>query len=156
MTTGTPRGFNLANMPPLSGFGTMNGPGGFPGFPNFGNHAVQMPPGWTGGGAPSMVDPTGMHQPGPMRRGGGRFQNPRQGPYDRRQPRFSNTGRLSPPRGVPAIPGMMMGTRPPTGKWDGAGMQGSIGPQEATQGRALKSYQDLDAVGGVGSGELNY
>ena len=41
-------------------------------------------------------------------------------------------------------------------KWgDGAGAQG-IGPQEATQGRSVKSYQDLDAVGGAGSGELNY
>ena len=103
-----------------------------------------------------MMDPTGMHQPGPMRRGGGRFQNTRQGPYDRRQPRFNNPGRLSPPRGLAAVPSMLMGTRLPNGKWaDGAGLQG-IGPQEATQGRAIKSYQDLDAVGGPGGGELNY
>ena len=156
MTTGTPRGFNLANMPPITGFGGMNGTGGFPSFPNFGNHAVQIPQGWTGGGPPSIMDPTGMHQAGPIRRAGSRFQNPRAGPYDRRQPRFGSSGRLSPPRGVAAVPGMTMGTRLPNGKWaDGAGLQG-IGPQEATQGRALKSYQDLDAVAGAGAGELNY
>lgn len=29
-------------------------------------------------------------------------------------------------------------------------------PREAVQGRSLKSYEDLDAVGGAGGGELNY
>jgi len=31
-----------------------------------------------------------------------------------------------------------------------------VGPREAVQGRQLKSYEDLDAVGGDGAGELNY
>ena len=42
------------------------------------------------------------------------------------------------------------------GKWgDGVGAQ-TVGPREAVQGRSLKSYEDLDAVGGVVGGELNY
>lgn len=42
------------------------------------------------------------------------------------------------------------------GKWgDGAGAQ-TVGPREAVQGRQIKSYEDLDAVGGGGGGELNY
>lgn len=42
------------------------------------------------------------------------------------------------------------------GKWgDGAGAQ-TVGPQEAVQGRTIKKYDDLDAVEGGGSGELNY
>ena len=42
------------------------------------------------------------------------------------------------------------------GKWgDGAGAQ-TVGPREAVQGRSLKSYEDLDAVGGTAGGELNY
>lgn len=37
----------------------------------------------------------------------------------------------------------------------GSGHQ-AMGPREAVQGRSLKSYEDLDAVGASGSGELNY
>lgn len=33
---------------------------------------------------------------------------------------------------------------------------GAPGPREAVAGRSLKSYEDLDAVGGGGGGELNY
>lgn len=36
------------------------------------------------------------------------------------------------------------------------GVQQDMGPREAVQGRSLKSYEDLDAVSGAGSGELNY
>jgi hypothetical protein len=36
------------------------------------------------------------------------------------------------------------------------GSRQAVGPREAVQGRSLKSYEDLDAVGGAGSGELNY
>ena len=143
-------GFNTGFVPPA----------GFPGFPNFGNHPVQMPAGWVGG-APIMPDDNGMHQAGPIRRGGGRFQNQRSGPYDRRQPRYAgNNGRLSPPRGMMGgMPmNMMQMGRMATGggKWgDGAGAQ-TVGPREAVQGRSLKSYEDLDAVGGAAGGELNY
>ena len=153
LAAGTPRGFNLANMPMMNGFPPSFPPStGFSPFTPFGNHAVPVPGGWAGGGPPMAMDADGMHQPGPMRRGGGRFQNQRSGPYDRRQPRYTpNAGRLSPPRG-----GMQMGRGGGGGKWgDGAGAQ-TVGPREAVQGRSLKSYEDLDAVSGAGAGELNY
>jgi hypothetical protein len=38
----------------------------------------------------------------------------------------------------------------------GPGGPQGIPPREAVQGRSLKSYEDLDAVDGAGSGELNY
>lgn len=164
LTAGTPRGFNLANMPMMNNFtpgfspqNAMANP-----FQNFGNHAVTAANGWIPGtplpGMP-VDDGSMMHQAGPMRRGGGRF-NQRQGPYDRRQnqnPRYGGMpgGRLTPPRnGVRA--GNMMTMGGGGGKWgDGAGAQ-TVGPREAVQGRQLKSYEDLDAVGGSGGGELNY
>lgn len=146
--------------------GMMNGfppgfmpPGAFGAFPTFGNHAVQVPGGWSGG-TPIMMEGGGMHQPGPVRRGGGRFQTNRSGPYDRRQPRYGgDNGRLSPPRGAfGGMTGMPVGGRMGSGggKWgDGAGAQ-TVGPREAVQGRSLKSYEDLDAVAGGAGGELNY
>ena len=161
MPAGTPRGFNLASMPMMSNFPPgFIPPVGFPTFPSFGNHAVQIPGGWAGGGPPMMIEGDGMHQPGPMRRGAGRFQTNRSGPYDRRQPRYGNSnGRLSPQRGgFNGMGTMQMGGRMGGGggKWgDGAGAQ-TVGPREAVQGRSLKSYEDLDAVTGAGGGELNY
>ncbi|KAL9601376.1 MAG: hypothetical protein Q9219_002552 [cf. Caloplaca sp. 3 TL-2023] len=160
LNAGTPRGFNLANMPVMNNF--------TPGFPpqaalanpfqNFGNHTVTAPNGWMPG-MPIPGEDGVMHQAGPMRRGGGHF-NQRRGPYDRRQnqnlnPRYGSIGgRLTPPRNGVAGRGMMMGGG--AGKWgDGAGAQ-TVGPREAVQGRQLKSYEDLDAVGGGGAGELNY
>ncbi|KAL8984236.1 MAG: hypothetical protein Q9205_001737 [Flavoplaca limonia] len=163
LTQGTPRGFNLANMPMVNNFSPgMPPPSGniqTP-FPSFGNYTVTASNGWLPGSAmPGMPGEDGgpMHQTGPMRRGGGRF-NQRQGPYDRRNqnPRFGSvSGRLTPPRnGMP--PGRMTMMGGGAGKWgDGAGAQ-TVGPREAVQGRQLKSYEDLDAVGGGGNGELNY
>lgn len=92
-----------------------------------------------------------------MRRGGGRFGSvsSRPGPYDRRlQPR---NGRLTPPRsGVGAERATRTTSTGGAGKWgDGVGAQ-TVGPREAVQGRSLKSYEDLDAVGGSAGGELNY
>ena len=147
---GTPRGFNLANMPPLAaGFANFNSPGLFP---NFGGQPVQMPPGWGNAQAAMFDDGNMMHGGGPMRRRGG-GQNNRAGPYDRRQPRFNNNnGRLS-PRGVGN--GMMIPGRP-SFSGDGASGVRGIGPTEAVVGRTMKSYQDLDAVAGGGSGELDY
>ncbi|MCJ1313487.1 hypothetical protein MMC25_007165 [Agyrium rufum] len=204
MHGGTPRGFNLgqmpgAGMPGMSpGFGPpgMNGAGMSP-FPSFGNHTVQMPGNWMAGGQPMMspggmmganggvAGPDGMmHSAGPIRRGrGGSFGgvNRSGGPYDRRQPRYGQGGggqnmrngsigmmgggmmggpmngrMMGGPGGMPMSMGMGMGV----GKWgDGVGAQ-TVGPKEATQGRVLKSYEDLDAVGsggaGSGGGELNY
>ena len=157
MVAGTPRGFSLASMPVINGFPPgFVPPAGFPSFPSFGNHAVQVPGGWAGGGPIMSMEGDGMHQTGPIRRGGGRFQNPRPGPYDRRQPRYGGmNGRLSPLRN-----GIQMGGRGAGmgggGKWgDGAGAQ-TVGPREAVQGRSIKSYDDLDPVGAGGGGELNY
>ncbi len=91
-----------------------------------------------------------------MRRGGGRFNTvPRPGPYDRRlQPR---NGRLTPPRnGIGIERVIRSGNSGGASKWgDGAGAQ-TVGPREAVQGRSLKSYEDLDAVGASAGGELNY
>ncbi|KAI1005504.1 hypothetical protein K3495_g2714 [Podosphaera aphanis] len=127
LPTGTPRGFNIQS------FGVANLPMqgfGQPGFPPFFPGAIQNSSLYSSGG-------------GPNRRSGGR-QNVRPGPYDRR-PR--ETGRLSPPGGV----------RRGAGRWaDGASGGATVGPREAVQGRVLKSYEDLDAVAGGGSGELNY
>lgn len=122
---------------------------------------------------------TGLHQPGVLRRGGGRY-NSRPGPYDRRGSRHGQGmggGRLSPVRGMtnmyggggrlpshmgmPYVPpghpaaAMMMGAGVFPDAMGGAG-GAQQGPREAVQGRSLKSYEDLDAVGGAGSGELNY
>jgi len=147
MPAGTPRGFNLQNF---GGIGGMPNLGfGAPGFPPFfAGHAVQAPAGWQGGN-----DRGG----GAMRRGGRGYQNnARTGPYDRR-PRDArwgdNAGRLSPPPGSRPRGGMASSG----GRWgDGAAGGAAVGPREAVQGRSLKSYEDLDAVGGAGSGELNY
>ncbi|TDZ30081.1 Zinc finger protein [Colletotrichum spinosum] len=138
--TGTPRGFNLQNfsingMMPIPGFPMP--PGGFP--PFVGGHAgVQS--GWSAGG-----DDRGGS--GPIRRKGmgGRGGGYRSGPYDRRpNPRWDG-GMSGRGRGGSG------------GKWgDGAAGGAAVGPREATQGRSLKSYEDLDHVAGGGGGELNY
>ncbi|OJJ57992.1 hypothetical protein ASPSYDRAFT_153624 [Aspergillus sydowii CBS 593.65] len=167
--TGTPRGFSLAAMPPYLANGPnvppgfQGVPGGLPGFMGLGNQS------WA---ANSMAggDHPGLHQPGVMRRGGGRF-NSRSGPYDRRGNRHGpqGVGRMSPGRGMlpsgrlsaaagaPYIPA----GHPAAAAFAGAAgfpdaAQQAMGPREAVQGRSLKSYEDLDAVGGAGSGELNY
>lgn len=129
LPAGTPRGFNL------NAFGSMPQGAGFP--PFFAGHSVSVPPGWNG-------------PDGAMRRSGGRFSNARPGPYDRqggREQRWSSNGRLSPTSGRAAT-----ATR---GRYD-TGTASQPGPREAVQGRSLKSYEDLDAVGGAGAGELNY
>lgn len=162
ITAGTPRGFNLASMPLMTAFPPGFPPApGFPGFPAaFGNHTVQTPNGWPNGTSNPMGTGDEMHAPGPMRRGGGRFNNVarQNGPYDRNQgrPRYGNNGRLTPPRnGVPGRENARPGVNG-VGKWgDAAGAQ-TVGPREAVQGRIIKSYEDLDAVGASAGGELNY
>ncbi|KAF2415788.1 hypothetical protein EJ08DRAFT_600849, partial [Tothia fuscella] len=141
---GTPRGFNLGNMP----FGGIPGALGN-GPPN----AMQMAaflasqgvsnPSW--GGNPGDED---RHGAGP-RRTNNRYNNNRApGPYDRskdnRNARWNTSGRLTPPRGG----------RPPMGnpRFSDGG-NGTLGPREAVQGRAIKSYEDLDAAGGSNGAE---
>ena len=119
-------------------------------------------------------DVGGMHNPGAVRRGGGRFNN-RSGPYDR-----NNRGSMQ--RGYSGNSMGGMGMRMPSGgigmgflaqgggggggKW-GDGAAGGTGPREAVMGRAIKSYEDLDAqpssggtgangVAGAGGAELDY
>jgi len=126
--TGTPRGFNLANM-------NIN-------LANPGLNLQTLFNSAMGGWDPNFSDD--RHQAGPARRGGNRFSN-RPGPYDRpgRDGRNRNNGRLTPP--------------PRNGR--GAGPRfgdGGPGPVQSTQGRSIKSYEDLDAVGTGGNGELNY
>jgi hypothetical protein len=50
----------------------------------------------------------------------------------------------------------MVGHNPFPDAMGAGGGQQPMPPREAVQGRSLKSYEDLDAVGGSGSGELNY
>jgi hypothetical protein len=134
--TGTPRGFNLANMSMAmaAGNGMQNG-----------MHLGGMfNPAMGGNWDPSVAHDD---RAGPMRRGGHRF-NSRTGPYDR-QPRDGRSrpngtgGRLTPPP---------RGSRPGPQRYG----EGGPGPVQSVQGRSIKSYEDLDAVGGGGSGELNY
>jgi len=132
----------MNGMPAMPGFGP---PGAFP--PFFGGHAVQPALGWIGGE---------IRGAGPIRRGGRQYQtnSARSGPYDRqpRTQRWGNeNGRLSPP------PGLRRGGMVGGGRWgDGAAGSAAVGPPQAVQGRSIKSYEDLDAVAGAGSGELNY
>ncbi|KAH6690445.1 arsenite resistance protein Ars2 [Plectosphaerella plurivora] len=133
---GTPRGFNLSTFS-MGGMMSMPGfpmpPGGFPPFMAGGGPGA----GWSGG------DRDG---PGPIRRGGMASRgNYRSGPYDRR-PNARWEGGAGGGR-----------SRGGAGKWgDGAAGGAAVGPREATQGRSLKSYEDLDHVASGGGGELNY
>lgn len=145
---GTPRGFNLGNIP----FGALPGMGNGP------PSAMQMAaflqsqglsnPNW--GGNAGDDD---RHGAGP-RRTNNRYNNNRApGPYDRqnkdsRNARWNSSGRLTPPRGG----------RPPIGNPRfSEGGSSTLGPREAVQGRAIKSYEDLDAAGtSNGTGELDY
>jgi hypothetical protein len=137
MPAGTPRGFNLQNF----------GMNGMPMPMNGGSFAPFFP------GMP--LDPRNQNGAGgPMRRGGRQNGSNRSGPYDRQggNQRFGRDGgRLSPP------PANRRGGSAAGGRgWDGAAGGAAVGPREAVQGRILKSYEDLDAVAGGGSGELNY
>ncbi|KAL4900686.1 hypothetical protein BDW74DRAFT_170654 [Aspergillus multicolor] len=165
---GTPRGFSLAAMPPYLANGSVPPgfqAGGMPGFMRLDNQAS-----W---GANSMAGGD-LHQPGVMRRGGNRYNNNRSGPYDRRGNR-QGAGRMSPGRGMlnmgggsrlPAAAAAYIPPGHPAAAFAAPGgfpdalgsgpSQQAMGPREAVQGRSLKSYEDLDAVGGAGSGELNY
>ena len=169
MPTGTPRGFNLSNMQFFNnGVGTsfQGMPGGPPGFNGFTNGPGNWAPGM---GPPG--DPSALHNPGVIRRG---RQSNRPGPYERRSGRAPmGNGRLSPramfgaggrmppgppPYVPPGHPAAAMAAAFGGGRnWDnGPGGGQAMAPREAVQGRSLKSYEDLDAVGGSGSGELNY
>ena len=149
---GTPRGFNLNNMPfgvPPNMANGMPNPAAFLAFSA--QYGVTPPANW-GAPNPGFGDDE-RHQAGPIRRNNNRFINRAAGPYDRqskdaRNTRWANGGRLTPPR-----PGS---GRPSGGPRFADGGAATVGPREAVQGRSLKSYEDLDAAGGSGTGELNY
>ncbi|KAF2751020.1 hypothetical protein M011DRAFT_190647 [Sporormia fimetaria CBS 119925] len=127
---GTPRGFNLAQMPfPMAGNGLQNG---------FNMQALFNPAvtgGWEAG-----FGGDDRRQGGPMRHSNSRYGgNSRSGPYDRqgRDNRRGFNGRLTPPRG-------------------GGSRYDAPAPMQSMQGRSIKSYEDLDAVDNGNSGELDY
>ena len=122
-----------------------------------GNMHTPMVPGVNFSGVEGMNGSNG-HTGGPIRRGGGRYTN-RPGPYDRNQRGsqrgYNNVGGMV--RGlVPGLtPGFIaQGGGGGGGKWgDGAGGgMNAMGPREATQGRSIKSYEDLDAQPSGGGG----
>ena len=136
-----------------------------------------LPGSWVNPNAMAGVDVEVVgHQPGPNRRGSRNFNGRGQGPYDRQggrdqrnmrwnqssgamggmPPTMMGMGRGGPMgmmggMAMPPMAGMRFADGPP-----GAAGQGAMGPREAVQGRSLKSYEDLDAAGGSGTGELNY
>ncbi len=112
---------------------------GLPGFNPGMNMMPGIIPGMQGG-----IGPMRNHGRG-MPNGGGNRMHP-YGQYDqkRRAPSFGGGGR---PGGVPSFPGVVGGF--------GDGAFGP-GPIDASQGRSLKNYEDLDAAGDKGTGELDY
>lgn len=163
LNNGTPRGFSLSSMNMMNfnqnammGMQNMAAAAGFIPGVNFNN-----------------ADGMNGHSAGPVRRGGRGYGN-RSGPYDRNQRNMQ--------RGYNNMPGMIqnMGGMPhsylaqggkPGGKWgDGTSNPlAAVGPPQATQGRSIKSYEDLDAQpdggrpgaavgggGGADGAELDY
>ncbi|WPG97541.1 Hypothetical protein R9X50_00031800 [Acrodontium crateriforme] len=127
--TGTPRGFQLN---PFGAPGAFGMPGGMPFNPSMqASFAAFNASG--GGGVGPMRNMGRYGMPG----AGGRMPGPYARPDGRgRLPSFSG-GR----------PVMTMGIE---------GGAGAMGPREAVVGRSLRSYEDLDADTGGGTGELNY
>ncbi|KAF7190144.1 Zinc finger protein [Pseudocercospora fuligena] len=134
--TGTPRGFQLNQAYPMGFPGMPAGmaTGGAPGMPAMFGHGQPMGmPGWAGAMA-GGVGPMRNNNRSYMNNGG--YRNP--GPYAR-----NGRGRMP----------SMTGGRP-MGMMEGGAA--TMGPNEAVVGRSLRSYEDLDADKGEGTGELNY
>ncbi|KXT07400.1 hypothetical protein AC578_415 [Pseudocercospora eumusae] len=134
--TGTPRGFQLNQAYPMGFPGMPAGmaTGGAPGMPAMFGHGQPMGmPGWAGAMA-GGVGPMRNNNRSYMNNGG--YRNP--GPYAR-----NARGRMP----------SMTGGRP-MGMMEGGAA--TMGPNEAVVGRSLRSYEDLDADKGEGTGELNY
>lgn len=135
--TGTPRGFSLGGGQYPMGFPTPGMAGQMAALPGM-FAAPGMAAGWGPPGSATNPMPAMMAGIGPVR---GRYQNGAYrmaNPYARpdgrgRQPSFSG------PRGT---------------SFDG----GLVGPPQATAGRSLRSYEDLDAAGGEkeAPAELDY
>ncbi|KIW77549.1 hypothetical protein Z517_09995 [Fonsecaea pedrosoi CBS 271.37] len=153
LNNGTPRGFSLQNI----GMNMMG----------FGQNAMMGMQNVHGPLVPGVnfntdgMNGSGGHSGGPIRRGGGRYGN-RPGPYDRNQRGsqrgYNNMGGMLRGNLVPGLtPGFIaQGGGGGGGKWgDGAGGgMNAMGPREATQGRSIKSYEDLDAQPNSGGGNV--
>ncbi|KAI5370945.1 Putative G patch domain-containing protein [Septoria linicola] len=134
--SGTPRGFQLNQQFPM-GFPMNAGitPGGAAGMsPMFANGQPMAMPGMWAAGAAGGVGPMRTNNRNFMQNGGYRMQ----GPYAR-----NGRGR-----------GPSMSNGRPMGMTEGGAA--TMGPNEAVVGRSLRSYEDLDADKGEGTGELNY
>lgn len=138
--TGTPRGFSLGGQFPMgfpmaAGMPNSVAPGGFaaPGMFAPGMAAGWGPPGSATNPVPGMIGGVGpMRHGGRYSNGGYRMANPYARPDGRgRQPSFGSA------RGFEG---------------------GLVGPPQATAGRSLRSYEDLDAAGGEkeAPAELDY
>ena len=154
--TGTPRAFQLQQHMPM-GFPMA---AGVPGNAMPGMFAQGMPP----QGMPGW--PAGMSMPGmpgiqggvgPMRNHGRNMMNGRMSglPYARNDGRGSRMGGGRGMGSMSMAGGMSMGM-PGVGGPGLEGGMGAMGPTEAVQGRSLRSYEDLDAAGDKGTGELDY
>jgi uncharacterized C2H2 Zn-finger protein len=139
LNTGTPRGFSLSNMNMMNfnqnammNMQNMAAAAGFIPGVNFNN-----------------ADGMNGHSAGPVRRGRGGYGN-RSGPYDRNQRNmqrgYNNMGGMIQNMGMMPNSYLAQGGKP-GGKWgDGTSNPlAAMGPQQATQGRSIKSYEDLDA-----------
>ncbi|KAF2724945.1 hypothetical protein K431DRAFT_343419 [Polychaeton citri CBS 116435] len=157
--TGTPRGFQLNQAMPM-GFPVAAGMAGTNGLPAAG---VFNPIGGTL--APGLAATMAMTGAGigPMRNRGnfsGGYGRSNNGPYARPDGRGripSMSGGKSGFMGLPGIvPGVgMRGVNiPGMAMTEGGAL--AMGPEEAVRGRSLRSYEDLDADKGGGTGELNY
>jgi len=147
MPTGTPRGFQLSQQLPMgfpmpAGLPSAVAPGA--GLPMFAApNGVPMPiPSWSPAGFTGGVGP--MRNMGRNNFGGMNGYGRMPGPYARNDGR----GRM---------PAMGGGRGPVTFGIGGLeGGAGAMGPREAVLGRQIRSYEDLDADKGEGTGELNY
>ncbi|KAK5127144.1 hypothetical protein LTR85_008504 [Meristemomyces frigidus] len=162
--TGTPRGFQLSStqFPGMPGFNPgmgMGGNGGLQMFPTPQMGMGMTPAGFAG--PMTMGYPGGGGGVGPMRNmGGARGSFSMNGGRMPGGPYVRNDGRGG-PRGPPMMMGGGLQGRGPMGIGGAGGgvMEGgagAMGPREAVVGRQLRSYEDLDADNGAGTGELNY
>lgn len=138
--TGTPRGFSLGGGQYSMGFPMAAGMA--PGMPGM-FAPPGMPAGWGPPGSATNPVPAMMSGIGPVR---GRYQN---GAYRAPNPYARPDG-----RGRQPSFGSAAGSRGMGMSFDG----GMVGPPQATAGRSLRSYEDLDAAGGEkeAPAELDY
>lgn len=106
-----------------------------------------LPPGMQNAANGSDANGANGHMTGPIRRGGGRFNNNRQNPYDKNNRNNRGYGNMTGMMGNGRMGFIAQGGGGSGGRWgDGQGPSlNAIGPKEAVQGRAIRSYEDLDA-----------